>query len=285
MGRLVAPNAFTEWGAHYWPDSDVQPPGAHNGSAYKIVWGSSTAPPVLSPVEFVSYGYGSCSAWATMVTYVARAVGIAARQAGTPCWNSVYQGVDYRGLADANPNVSVCWSGGSDATGYGGDFLNNHNWVEYYLPSQAAASGGAEEEGWVFVNVPPATKQPDAGLCAYADGHGCDYNASAAAGHECDGVSGGPGAAMRDHEIYAITWSDPDDMTDEVESPPRGPTGAEGGPVLDVAGLRLTDGTPASPLVWSPRLASPMGLPLRDVGLRVVNRTEFYRCRPNGDAR
>lgn len=36
---------------------------------------------------------------------------------------------------------------------------------------------------------------------------GCGYDASAPAGHECDGVHGGPGAAMRDHEIIAATWS------------------------------------------------------------------------------
>ena len=54
----------------------------------------------------------------------------------------------------------------------------------------------------------------------------------------------------------------------------------EGGPVLSVAGKTLTDGkTPLTPLVWAPRLTSPLGQPMKDVGLRVVNRTEFYRCK------
>ena len=71
---------------------------------------------------------------------------------------------------------------------------------------------------------------------------------------------------MRDHEIFAITWSKPED-DDEV---------------VDVAGRTLSDGkTPLTPLVWSPALASPLGLPLRNEGLRVINRTEFYRCKPS----
>ena len=88
--------------------------------------------------------------------YTLRAVGVPARQAGTPCWNSEYSGVDYRGLASENENVRLCWHGGSAARGHGGGFLNNHNWVEYYDPADGA---------WHFVNVPPGTKAPDAGLC------------------------------------------------------------------------------------------------------------------------
>ena len=54
-----------------------------------------------------------------------------------------------------------------------------------------------------------------------------------------------------------------------------------GGPVIAVAGKYLSDGTtPLTPLVWAPQLASPLGEPLRNVGLRVVNRTMFYRCKP-----
>ena len=30
---------------------------------------------------------------------------------------------------------------------------------------------------------------------------------------------------------------------------------------------------------WNAYLASPLGVPLKDDGLRVVNRTAFYRCR------
>ena len=98
-----------------------------------------------------------------------------ARQAGTPCWNSEYSGVDYRGLASENENVRLCWHGGSAARGHGGGFLNNHNWVEYYDPADGA---------WHFVNVPPGTKAPDAGLCGddFAAARGCGFNASAPPG-------------------------------------------------------------------------------------------------------
>ena len=186
-----------------------------------------------------------------------------ARQAGTPCWNSEYSGVDYRGLASENENVRLCWHGGSVARGHGGGFLNNHNWVEYYDPADGA---------WHFVNVPPGTKAPDAGLCGddFAAARGCGFNASAPPGAECDGVSGGPGAAMRDHEIFAATWS----------AEGEGDADIDGGPVVDGGALRLSSGEPASPLVWAPALRSPLGEPLKGVGLRFVNRTEHYRCKP-----
>ena len=251
LGRLLHPNAFLEWSSHYWPSSPRQP---GEDLQYKIKWSSSTAPPVVSPLEFVAYGYGSCSAWATYVTYVSRAVGIPARQAGTPCWNSVYGGYDYRGLSSGNSNVSLCWNGGSDQLGHGGGFLNNHNWAEIWLPG--------EGNGWTFVNVPPQSKEPDAGLC------GASFSPSKG----CCGKR--PGDAMQDHEIFAITWSKPGEEEEEMVAVD------EGGPVLSVAGKTLTDGkTPLTPLVWAPRLTSPLGQPMKDVGLRVVNRTEFYRCK------
>ena len=133
-GRLLAPNAFAEWTQHYWPASSQQ---AGAGNAYTIEWSSSTAPPVVAPFDFLAYGYGSCSAWATLVTYVGRAVGLPARQAGTPCWNSIYEGVDFRGRASTNPNVSLCWQGGSSARGHGAGYLNNHNCA--LLPSFSLA--------------------------------------------------------------------------------------------------------------------------------------------------
>lgn len=280
-GRLLAPNVFLDWSHHYWPGSPQQ---AGSSNAYTIQWASSTAPPVVSPLEFVAYGYGSCSAWATYMSYVGRAVGLPARQAGTPCWNSIFEGVDFRGLSAQNANVSLCWQGGSRERGHGGAFLNNHNWVEVFLPAERTTAavaearregkGGAEEHrvaagSWEFVNVPPGSKQPGTGLCggtAFEPSHGCGFDPTTPRGHECDGLAGGPGAAMRDHEIFAITWSKPED-DDEV---------------VDVAGRTLSDGkTPLTPLVWSPALASPLGLPLRNEGLRVINRTEFYRCKPS----
>ena len=56
------------------------------------------------------------------------------------------------------------------------------------------------------------------------------------------------------------------------------PGATHGDTVIDVADLTLTTGEHVSPLVWSPFLTSPAGDPLKDVGLRVVNRTDFYRC-------
>ena len=81
LGRLIAPNLFVDWAAHVWPSSPRQP-----SSAYRMAWyrstrtqappptrhqrpslsahpgpgpdhrSSSTAPPVVSPFDFVAYG-------------------------------------------------------------------------------------------------------------------------------------------------------------------------------------------------------------------------------------
>lgn len=132
------------------------------------------------------------------------------------------------------------------------NFVTDHNWVEYF---------DSEASEWVFQNVPPTTATPDGGgPCAsgsYTKGHGCDWNNETG----CSNIARGPGLAARDHEIYAITWEHPSDDA-----------------VIDVQNLRLSSGEPVSPLVWSPRLTSPLGTPLKNVGLRVLNRTSFYRC-------
>ena len=121
---------------------------------------------------------------------------------------------------------------------------------------------------WVFQNDPPGAAIPDSpSLCHYNETTGCNYDSKTG----CSELTGGPGAAARDHEIYAITWSDPHDGT--------GDNNVDGGPVLDVKNLKLSSGEQVSPLVWSPRLSSPIGEALKNVGLRVVNRTEFYRCK------
>ena len=65
------------------------------------------------------------------------------------------------------------------------------------------------------------------------------------------------------------TWSSPGESTSEID----------GGTVVDVKDLRLTSGEAVSPLVWSPSLASVAGEALKDDGLRVVNRSDFYRCK------
>ena len=115
------------------------------------------------------------------------------------------------------------------------------------------------------MNVPD-TPAPDTGLCNWSNDTGCNWSNETG----CDAVTSGPGAAARDHEIFAVTWSLPNELGET----------ADGGPVVDVADLRLSSGEEVSPLVWSPKLSTPLsGQPLKDVGLRVVNRTAFYRCR------
>ena len=277
MDRLLAdPNLF-QWSAHSWEDSPVQPPtavGAVGAAAegktatrqWSVEWSSSTSPPVTAPLDAVAYGYSSCTGKATFVTYIARAVGIPARVAGTPCWDSG----PFAGLASHNKNVSLCWNGGS-AQQHGGGYLYNHNWVEVYAPSAVPHSGSP----WSMLNVPlPSTFTPGGGGSWMCPGferwsEGCSFNASNPAGHECDGIAADAGAAMRDHEIFSLTWAeDADSGLDE------------GGEIVEVAHLRLSSGEPASPLVWAPTLADAYGAPLR-ISLRVVNRTAAYRCKPS----
>ena len=72
--------------------------------------------------------------------------------------------------------------------------------------------------------------------------------------------------------MFAVTWARAEGGAEE-----------EGGPIIDVSGRTLTDGaTPLTPLVWASQLASPAGVPLP--GLRVVNRTDHYRCKSTGIA-
>jgi len=251
VARLVAPNHFTNVTGFSWPDK----PGKNDGSMnYQVQWGSSTAPPIISPFDFISYGYGSCTAWATLLTYVLRSVGVPARQVGTPCWNSG----EFAGLAADNANVTKCWHGsGNDGTS-GGKWLNNHNWVEFW---------DTQTGNWEFVNVPPGTSVPNKGLCGddFDPKTGCHYNKTTG----CSAVTGGPGAASRDHEIFAVTWGSVADFDPKLH----------GGELVDVKDLKLSSGEEVSPLVWSPALHAPDGSLITRTGLRVVNRTEFYRCK------
>jgi hypothetical protein len=101
--------------------------------------------------------------------------------------------------------------------------------------------------------VPPTTKTPNDGLCGiFNESQGCGYNPAAAPGQECTSVSGGPGAAMKDHEIFSVTWS----MAEDIAAQPlaaKGPSqstsqsasqGFEGGAVIDVKDLTLSNGEP-----------------------------------------
>ncbi|CAE8689458.1 unnamed protein product [Polarella glacialis] len=227
------------WTAFQWKDF----PGKSAGNTYELgPFASGTAPPVVSPTDFLAYGYGSCTAWAKFLASTLKALGVPAREVGSPCWNTG----EFAGLATSNPNVSMCWQGGIPGAVAGGTYLNNHNWVEYWDNSAGA---------WHFVDVATSSDAETTWFCGQYD-DGCECSSPA-------------GKAMQDHEILAPTWSP---MGDDPE--------LNGGPVLDVgSGLRLSTGEGVSPMVWSPRLASPLGVPLKDVGLRVVNRTGFYRCR------
>ncbi len=137
-------------------------------------------------------------------------------------------------------------------------WLNNHNWVEFWDDVKGR---------WVFLNSPPmGDLLPDTDLCSYDPVHGCDYDPIKGCNPESR-----PGSASRDHEIFAPTWLLPSDE----EPGGKGPSGA-----VIAKDLRLSNGEKVSPLVWSSQLRSPAGVALADIGLRLVNRTEHYRCKP-----
>lgn len=254
MTRLMSPAwsatqapAVANWSAHVWDTYPAQRLGPI------LQWGSSTNPPVISPDDFTAYGYGSCTAWASLITYVARSVGIPARQVGTPCWNTG----QFAGLSTSNPNVTQCWHGqGGGVTG--GPYLNNHNWVEYWDDQTGK---------WVFVNVPPEDPTPNSGICTFSYDTGCDYNATTGCAN-----SGSAGRTMQDHEIFAVTWTLSSEQDETLD----------GGPVVEAQNLKLSDGSAVSPLVWSPGFQSPIGGLMKNVGLRMINRTATYRCHAPG---
>lgn len=202
---------------------------------------SGSAPPVIGVFDFTAYGYGSCTAWATFLSSALKAVGVPARQVGSPCWNTG----NFSGSALLNPNVSHCWSGGRPGGPSGGPYLNNHNWVEYW--DNVAGF-------WRFLDVATTSSAENTWFCGQYD-RGCECSSNA-------------GKAERDHEILAVTWS-----------PVGGSEEYDGGEVLNMADLQLSTGESVSPLVWSPKLQSPLGHALKNVGLRSVNRTGYYRCK------
>lgn len=231
------------WTAHSWADF----PGSKSNSYELGPFASGSSPPAISPFDFAAYGYGSCTGWAIFLTSALKAIGVPAREVGSPCWNTG----EFAGLAASNSNVSTCWAGGRRGGPYGGKYLNNHNWVEYW---------DNEAGDWHFVDVASSSSSQSTWFCtSYSEQEGCSCSSNA-------------GKAARDHEILASTWSKESESSEQFD----------GGPVLDVATkLHLTSGEPVSPLVWSPHLTSPLGIPIKNVGLRVVNRTAFYRCKPN----
>lgn len=226
------------WTAFSWPDFNGKATADNRYLLGPFALGS--APPVVAPTDFLAYGYGSCTAWSKFLVSALKAVGVPAREVGSPCWNTG----EFSGLASANPNVSACWQAGANGES-GGKYLNNHNWVEYW---------DNQGKDWHFLDVATSSSAEKSWFCGnFTQGCACGSPA---------------GRAMQDHDILAPTWSLPGEDPE-----------AHGGPVLDVAtGLRLSTGQAVSPLVWSPRLTSPLGISLKDVGLRMVNRTAFYRC-------
>merc|ERR1711871_161702 len=89
--------------------------------------------------------------------------------------------------------------------------------------------------------------------------HGCGWNNVTGCKNA---YSGGPSAAMQDHEIVAVTWERKDD--------PVEPSSDESGPIIVVSKWKLSSGEAISPLVWSPNLVSPLGVPLSRSNLRVI---------------
>eukprot|EP00971_Amphidinium_carterae_P238486 4734392-Amphidinium_carterae.1 len=212
------------WTRYQWPSS----PRASTDNVYELgPFASGSTPPVVSPFDFSAYGYGSCTAWSVFLVSALRAVGVPARSVGSPCWNTG----DFAGLAIDNRNVSLCWQGGKVGGPYGGTYLNNHNWVEYW---------DNEANSWRFLDVATSSSAEKTWFCGtYTDGCACSSNA---------------GKASQDHDILAMTWGMPGESSPEVD----------GGSVLDVeVELHLTTGERVSPLVWSPKLTSPSG---KDLG-------------------
>lgn len=121
---------------------------------------------------------------------------------------------------------------------------------------------------WVFLNSPPMNLRPNTDLCEYDEKYGCDYNPVSG---RCD-VTSGPGMAGTDHDIFTPTWLLPND-----QEPGMGQE--EKAPIVDAKDLKLSNGEKYSPMVWSPNMRSPIGVELKDIGLRVLNRTDFYRCK------
>jgi len=58
LGRLLAPDVFTQWSRHYWPSSPRQADAKDDPvrNVYTLEWASSTAPPIVAPLDFVAYG-------------------------------------------------------------------------------------------------------------------------------------------------------------------------------------------------------------------------------------
>merc|ERR1712232_788922 len=75
----------------------------HQNEIFDLYFKSDSTPMVYSPLEVLSYGYGSCTGYSLFVVAALRSIGIASRVAGTPSW------------------VQKCTN-----------LSGNHNWLEVY---------------------------------------------------------------------------------------------------------------------------------------------------------
>eukprot|EP00439_Symbiodinium_sp_Y106_P080098 s234_g18.t2 len=153
------------WTSFKWADF----PGKSESNIYELgPFASGSTPPVVAPADFLLYGYGSCTAWAKFLSSALRAVGVPAREVGSPCWNT---GI-FTGLAESNINVSLCWQGGVSGGPVGGKYLNNHNWVEYW--DNAVHT-------WRFLDVATSSSSETTWFCGkFQDGCSCTSNAGLA---------------------------------------------------------------------------------------------------------
>ncbi|CAE7368511.1 unnamed protein product [Symbiodinium microadriaticum] len=153
------------WTSFKWADF----PGKSESNIYELgPFASGSTPPVVAPADFLLYGYGSCTAWAKFLSSALRAVGVPAREVGSPCWNT---GI-FTGLAESNANVSLCWQGGVSGGPVGGTYLNNHNWVEYWDNTAHT---------WRFLDVATSSSSETTWFCGkFQDGCSCTSNAGLA---------------------------------------------------------------------------------------------------------
>ena len=183
----------------------------------------------------------------------ARAVGVPARQAGRRAGTRSSPGRLPRGSGRQRGRSLCCARRRRRASGGGSP--NNHNWVEWWDSARAA---------WVHTNVRALRTRGRARACAPTS---APRRAAGARGRRRVRERGGrPGRGD----------ARPRDLRDDVGR--RGRTGRRVGParatLLDAATLRLSDGADASPLVWANQLRNALGQPLKDTGLRLINRTD-----------
>ena len=90
-----------------------------------VVFKSSQTPLIYDPMSTLAYGYASCTGVSILFADALRSVGVPARVAGTPAWNTV--------------------------VGNG-----NHNWIEVWLPLSEGGQDDGSGGDWFFIEAAPA---------------------------------------------------------------------------------------------------------------------------------